>query len=50
MESYEQGPPWKWQSTAIGMLLAGELYVDFTEISKEQQKLDELKAMVDSQV
>ena len=50
VESFERGPPWKWQSTAIGLLLAGELYVDFTDISKEPQRLLDLKAMVDSQV
>eukprot|EP00048_Salpingoeca_helianthica_P016947 m.234949 g.234949 ORF g.234949 m.234949 type:complete len:820 (-) comp19846_c0_seq1:142-2601(-) len=47
VEPSERGPPWRWQSTAIGLLLSGDLYVDFTDMSREEEKLRELKSIVD---
>lgn len=37
-----KGPPWDWQATACGMLLAGELYIDFTDIQNQEAKFSEL--------
>eukprot|EP00052_Salpingoeca_macrocollata_P003802 m.37781 g.37781 ORF g.37781 m.37781 type:complete len:698 (-) comp13669_c0_seq1:33-2126(-) len=46
VEAYQQGPPWDWQMSVVGLLLAGELYIDFTDISKENDKFKELIATI----
>lgn len=45
VEAY-QHYPWDWQRSWLGLLMAGELYIDFTNIENEQSKLNELGATI----
>jgi hypothetical protein len=50
VEPFETGPPWTWQHSVVGLLLAGELYIDLTDVSKETVKMAELFAAVTNHV
>ena len=49
VESRQQGPPWDWQTSVVGLLMAGALYIDLTDIGTAQRNMGELIAKLRAQ-
>lgn len=44
------GTSWNWQKSKIGLMIAGDLFIDFTDPSKYSQKFEELFSRLDGLV